>query len=185
MDATVSQEPVALKERLVFRANVPIHAGHFLSMHQAYKDAETFINKSLAHETELTRMAREIFGEAVLDNPDEDEILLRCALREVHEARLQSQCQLSRVTGRDIRHLDLLEEVWKAHGVPNGSEMALLCGTTGHTLRYLAGWLGHKQRGSKAYAAIGRKMFPPDEAQLHLRYEKLVSPYLKKPHTRH
>ena len=45
--------------------------------------------------------------------------------------------------------------------------------------------VGGKERNSKAYAAIGRQMLPPNEALLHLRYRKAVRPYLKKPYTRH
>ncbi|KAL8781511.1 MAG: hypothetical protein Q9213_005984 [Squamulea squamosa] len=157
----------------------------FLFLQHSYKDAEAFINKSLVMDIETTLMASEVLGEAVLDCPDEDKILLRCALREFHEARLKSQSQITGITPQEVRQLDLLEEVWKAHGVPNGCEMSLLCEATGHRLQYLAGWFGDKQRSSRAVAAIGRKMFPNNEARLHLRYRKEVRPYLKKPYTRH
>lgn len=157
MNSTESEEPVALRERLVFRKNVPIPADSFLFLQNSYRDAEAFINKSLVFDAEMTKLAREILGEAVLDCPDEDGILLRCALREVYEAlvlchnfetliadftirRLKSQSQIAGITPEEVRQLDLLEEVWKAHGVPNGSEMGLLMEATGHGLQYLAGW---------------------------------------------
>ena len=157
MNATDSEEPVTLRERLVFRTNVPIPADSFLALQKLYREAEAFINNSLVVDAELTKMAMEIFGEGILDCPDEDKILLRCALREVHEEsvlchnletltadftirRLKTHALLHGFTPEEVRELDLLEEVWKEEGVPNGSEMGLLCGRTGHRLHYLAGW---------------------------------------------
>ncbi len=54
--------------------------------------------------------------------------------------RLKSQSQIAGITPPEVRQLELLEEVWKAHGVPNGCEMGLLMEATGHRLHYLAGW---------------------------------------------
>ncbi|KAL8659680.1 MAG: hypothetical protein Q9226_000305 [Calogaya cf. arnoldii] len=180
MNATEFEEPVTLRERLVFRTNVPIPADSFLAL-----DAEAFINNSLVVDAELTNMAMEVFGEGILDCPDEDKILLRCALREVHEARLKTHALLKGLTPEEVRELELLQEVWKEEGVPNGSEMGLLCGKTGHRLHYLAGWFGEKQRSSKAYDAISRQMFPVTERMVHMRYRRLVAPHLKKPLHRH
>ncbi|KAL8863468.1 MAG: hypothetical protein Q9178_000149 [Gyalolechia marmorata] len=185
INTTESEELVTLRERLVFRSNVPIPADSLFLLQQSYKDAEALINKYLASNAETTPLAREILGEAVLECPEEDKILLRCALREFHEARLKSQSQIAGITPPEVRQLELLEEVWKAHGVPNGCEMGLLMEATGHRLHYLGGWLGDKQRGSRAIAALGRKMFPDNDALLRLRYRREVRPYLKKPYTRH
>ncbi|KAL8810606.1 MAG: hypothetical protein Q9200_002452, partial [Gallowayella weberi] len=78
-DAPESMDPVILRERLVFRANVPIDAEALMILHQSYKDAEAVINNFLiAHGGML--------GKETLSCPDEDCILLRCALREEYEA---------------------------------------------------------------------------------------------------
>ena len=86
INTTESEELVTLRERLVFRSNVPIPADSLFLLQQSYKDAEALINKYLASNAETTPLAREILGEAVLECPDEDKIILRCALREFHEA---------------------------------------------------------------------------------------------------
>ena len=149
MNTLEAEEPFALRERLVFRTNVPIFADALLYMQTTYKDAENFIDKSLVSDAEMTRLAREILGEAVRKSTDEERILLRCALREVYEAlvrrrnfktmtanpairKLRTQAQLSGIASEEIRQLDLLEQVWKEHGIPNASDMAVLVEVTGH-----------------------------------------------------
>ncbi|KAL8681505.1 MAG: hypothetical protein Q9186_002391 [Xanthomendoza sp. 1 TL-2023] len=139
-NAPESMEPVTLRERLVFRANVPIDADSLLFLHQSYKDAEALINRALVSYEDSRQMEVDIFGETILSSPDEDGILLRCALREKHEARLKSQCILSDVTYAGVRQVDLLEQFWNAHGVPNRCEFYCLRLATGHSIEHLRGW---------------------------------------------
>ncbi|KAL8807376.1 MAG: hypothetical protein Q9182_000715 [Xanthomendoza sp. 2 TL-2023] len=82
-DAPDSMEPVILRERLVFRRNVPIDADSLISLHQSHKEAEALINKFLISK----QMERDVLGGTTLSCLNEDYILLRCALREKHEAR--------------------------------------------------------------------------------------------------
>ncbi|KAI4275248.1 MAG: hypothetical protein LQ337_003347 [Flavoplaca oasis] len=157
MNTLEAEEPFALRERLVFRTNVPVFADALLYMQTSYRDAEIFINKSLVSDAEMTRLAREILGEAVRNSTDEERILLRCACREVYEAlvlrhdfeimtanpasrKLRTEAQLSGIASEEIRQLDLLEQVWKEHGIPNASEMAVLVEVAGHRFEYLAAW---------------------------------------------
>ncbi|KAL8733628.1 MAG: hypothetical protein Q9166_002038 [cf. Caloplaca sp. 2 TL-2023] len=184
-DITGSAEPVILRERAVFLRNVPIPVDRFLIMQRSFRQTEEFINKALVSNAELDQMGMEVFGKAALNRPDEDEILLRCALREVHEARLNTELQMAGLTHTEIGQVDLLEQVWEEHGIPNACEEELLSQLTGDQLQHIHGWFDHKRANHKAYAANRRKMFPPSEARRHELFLIQARQYFKKPYTRH
>ncbi|KAL8675266.1 MAG: hypothetical protein Q9168_000387 [Polycauliona sp. 1 TL-2023] len=140
MNAAVLEEPVTLRQRLIFRANVPIHIPHFLSVHRSYVEAEAKINEFSASHAKVSKMEEELFGEARLENPDEEGILFRCALREVFETEVLNQCLAYRVLPRPLRHMLLFEGMLIRHGIPNRCEIALLCNAEGQFVHYLAAW---------------------------------------------
>ncbi|CAO1600022.1 hypothetical protein XANCAGTX0491_003728 [Xanthoria calcicola] len=183
-DATESVDPFALRERLVFRRNVPIDADSFILLQNRHRKVEAFINRSLVLEAETVEMLTEIFGEDSPFCPEEDEILFRCTLRDFHEARLRELSQSLGITA-DYQEEDVLESVFKVRRKPNHAEMILLCQLTGHTSDDLDAWFLTKTRRVKALEAGHRENFPTNTAIYRRRFAQKLAPYLKKPHSMH
>lgn len=85
-DAIEDVEPMELRKRLVFRANVRVSKRALVHLQKCYHRAEAFINKVLAGHDKLCKRETKIYGNEVFGCSEEDAILLRCALREQFEA---------------------------------------------------------------------------------------------------
>lgn len=79
-------EPVTLRERLVLRTDVPIPKRALRKLHKLFQDKETLINNLLDNKVGTGKKLTRIHGKEAKDFSEVDYILLRCYLRERHQA---------------------------------------------------------------------------------------------------
>ncbi|KAL8763870.1 MAG: hypothetical protein Q9184_000466 [Pyrenodesmia sp. 2 TL-2023] len=151
-------EPVTLRERLVFRTDVPIPKRALQKVHKSFQDKEALINDILVNKVETGKKLTEIHVKEAEDFSEADYILLRCYLRERHQAKLMTKAKLNGVIVPEIRGLQLLEQFWRRQGAPNEAEAILLGQVTQHTPIHIRSWFATVKKASKVKRAMRRKI---------------------------